>query len=172
MYEEIKKNFNYIRVEKIRKMYTGDKIQKEERDSQKNYKDELQYKVYYAGQIVLEIDDEVKIPSAKFGISGKKKLQEDNYNSFEEYKEFKKPLLKEEYTNKIQCKAENILIRYSKKHEPNQENYEQLLNVLKKYEKYLEKGYKEKLEKSYNTYTETQIQIEENMRFIRGVPSF
>lgn len=172
MYEEIKKNFNYIRVGKIRKMYTDDKIQKEKRNSQKIYKDELQYKVYYAGQIALEIDNEVKIPSAKFGISGKKKLQEYNYNSFEEYKKFKKPLLKEEYTNKIQCKVENILIRYSKKHETNKENYDKLLNVLKKYEKYLEKGYREKLQNSYNTYTETQIQIVENIRFIRGVPTF
>ncbi len=134
MYEEIKENFNYIRVENTKK-------------------------VYYGGQIVLEIGERVKIPGDKFGVSGRKKYKEKSYKSFEDYKKFKQPLLKEEYKNIINCEVKGFNIKYSSKCEPNKENYDNLEKILEKYKEYLESNYKEKLEKSYKTYTKTKILI-------------
>lgn len=147
MYEEIKENFSYIRVENTKK-------------------------AYYGGQIVLEIGKEVKIPDAKFGVSGRKGFQEKSYKNFEDYKKFKQPLLKEAYKNIINCKVVSININYSSKHEPNKENYDNLVKLLENYKEYLESNYKEKLEKSYKTYTKTKILIKQNFNSLEECLEF
>lgn len=147
MYEEIKENFNYIRVENTKK-------------------------VYYGGQIVLEIGKNVKIPEAKFGVSGRKKYKEKSYKSFEDYKKFKQSLLKKEYKNIIDCEVKGITIKYSSKHEPNKENYDNLVKLLENYKEYLENNYKEKLEESYKTYTKTTILIKQKFKSLEECLKF
>lgn len=98
-----------------------------------------QIKIYYAGQKVFDIKkDKLYIAPSKFTVAGEK--TKVHYDTFDKYKEFKKPLLKDEYRDVINFNVNSFKINFCSIKTENKEpkdkvtqNIDSLIEFLLKY---------------------------------------